>query len=440
MNTPITDFVKKYRYRGVSRLHMPGHKGKKMLGAEPFDITEIDGADVLYSGNGIIDESQQNAASLFGTAASLYSTEGSTLSIKAMLATVTDGVSCRQPYILAARNVHKAFVYACAMLDIDVEWLYGSSGSLCECEITAEMLESSLKSATLKPDAVYVTSPDYLGNMLDIAALSKVCKTYGVPLLVDNAHGAYLKFLKPSRHPIDLGAAMCADSAHKTLPVLTGGGYLHISKDYSEYAEIAAKKLPIFASTSPSYLILQSLDLCNKYLSAGYEKKLENCIKRVERLKKILAVDNSEPLKITLNTAQRGYTGEELVSILRQNKIEPEFYDNSHIVLMVTPENTARDFVRLRSLVRKITAKPLLSPEDISLPTPKKVMTIRSAVLAKSETVAVEEAIGKICAAPTVSCPPAIPVVISGEKITKHAAEIMKKYGINNIEVIKDAK
>ncbi len=441
MDTPIIDFVKKYSRSGFSRLHMPGHKGKKMLGAERIDITEISGADVLYSAGGIIENSMQNAAKLFGTAATFYSTEGSTLSIKAMLAAAINGIE--NPRILAARNVHKAFVYACALLDIEVEWLYSTSGSICECKITADTLEKALEAST-EINAVYVTSPDYLGNILDISALSKVCKKFQVPLLVDNAHGAYLKFLQPSVHPIDLGAAMCADSAHKTLPVLTGGGYLHISREYSKYANIAYKKMSVFASTSPSYLILQSLDNCNKYLACGYSERLNSYIKRVDGIKQKLnekgfKTKGTEPLKITVDTLSGGYTGEEFAEILRSQKIEPEFYDNANAVLMLTPENNRRDFARLNRFIKKLVKKSARSKDDVTLPTPCRVMSIREAVLADSDTISVEKSVGKICAAPAVCCPPAIPVVISGEKISAEAVEIMKKYNIEKIEVIKGA-
>ena len=123
ITTPIADFVKHYAADNISRLHMPAHKGNSLLGCEAFDITEINGADVLYSANGIIDESERNAAKLFGTAHTFYSTEGSTLAIKAMLALVKRN-SKKKSKILAARNIHKAFIYACALLDLEVEWIY----------------------------------------------------------------------------------------------------------------------------------------------------------------------------------------------------------------------------------------------------------------------------------------------------------------------------
>ena len=102
---------------------------------------------------------------------------------------------------------------------------------------------------------MYVTSPDYLGGQSDVAALAEVSHRHGVPLLADNAHGAYLRFLSPSRHPMDLGADLCCDSAHKTLPVLTGGAYLHVGRAAPEpFRENARRALALFGSTSPSYL------------------------------------------------------------------------------------------------------------------------------------------------------------------------------------------
>ena len=286
MNTPIFDFVKKYAETDMIRLHMPGHKGFPFLGCEKLDITEISGADALYSADGIIAESEKNASELFGSNATFFSAEGSSQCIKAMLCLAKMKSESKNFTVLASRNVHKAFIYACGLLDIRVRWLFDESDkfSLCRCNITAQQLDDELKKE--KADAVYVTSPDYLGGELDIKALSDVAHFHGAVMLVDNAHGAYLRFLSESRHPMDLGADMCCDSAHKTLPVLTGGAYLHINNE--KFIDSAKKALEMFGSTSPSYLILQSLDLCNAYLADGYKEKLLNCIKKVQNLKKQL--------------------------------------------------------------------------------------------------------------------------------------------------------
>ena len=180
--------------------------------------------------------SEANATRLFGTAHTYYSTEGSSQCIRAMLCLAMQGAprTGKRPVLLAARNAHKALLYAAALLDFDIRWLWPApedTGALCSCPVTVQALSTALEELAGQgrtPFGVYLTSPDYLGGMQDIAALSAVCDAHGVPLLVDNAHGAYLRFLPGgSRHPIDLGAAACCDSGHKTLPVLTGGAYLH---------------------------------------------------------------------------------------------------------------------------------------------------------------------------------------------------------------------
>ena len=443
MRTPIADFVSAYQASDVSRFHMPGHKGKPLLGMEPWDITEIDGADVLYSANGIIEESEDITSSLFHTAHSFFSAEGSTLAIKAMLMLATQNEK-EKPLILAARNAHKAFIYGAALLDLDVEWLYPEPFEhLCRCDISAENLKSHLKKMERKPCAVYITSPDYLGHTADVRALSEVCKEFSLPLLVDNAHGAYLGFLSPSRHPIALGADMCCDSAHKTLPVLTGGAYLHISKNAPLcYVENARNALALFASTSPSYLILQSLDLCNRYLSEGYSEKLEQCIQTVKAIKakmteKGFAPEESEPLKIVLHTAKYGYTGDEIALHLKKFQIIPEFYDSEYLVLMITPENSENDFKKLLLAWDELSPKESLPTSTYKIEKGKSVIPLRKAMLGAQEIIPVEKALGRICASPTVSCPPAVPVVISGEEITDGAIKIFQLYGVESVAVTK---
>lgn len=442
MKTPIADFVKNYENKNAVRAHMPGHKGKSFLGAEGLDITEIDGADVLYSADGIIEESENNASSLFGTRHTFYSTEGSSLAIRAMIF-----LSCQneeKPLILSSRNVHKAFIYACALCDCQANWIYPKKQShICACEITAEDVKNAIEEADRKPSAVYVTSPDYLGNMLDIKSISEVCKENDIPLLVDNAHGAYLSFLPECQHPIKLGASMCCDSAHKTLPVLTGGAYLHISENAPEHFHRNARSaLSLFASTSPSYLILQSLDLCNAYLADGYKEKLNEAVSRVHTLKlffkeKGFTLCGNEKLKITIEAFSLGYTGNELYDILKDSNIFCEFCDRDYLVMMFTPENSAEDFEKIKAVLGNIKRRPPIESEKLH-PSEKltSVLSIRKAVFSPAETVDTEKAAGRICASPTVSCPPAVPIAISGELITEETVRLLRYYNINKIEVI----
>lgn len=443
MNTPIFDFVKRYANSDITRMHMPGHKGKAFIGCEKLDITEIDGADVLYSANGIIEKSENNATKLFGSAHTYYSTQGSTLCISAMLSLIAMQTPLRKTHILAARNVHKAFVHAAALLDIDVSWVYSKNAShICSAKISADDIENAIENSPKNIDAVYITSPDYLGIMLDIESIGAVCHKHNMHLLVDNAHGAYLAFRKENIHPINLGADMCCDSAHKTLRVLTGGAYLHISKNAAHFCNNARRALSLFASTSPSYLILQSLDLCNDYLENCFKSQLDDCIEKTTRLKKQIeylgfSIAKSEDLKIVVSAGKCGYSGTELADIIRKHGVECEFCDDDYIVFMTSPQNDDSDFEKLLYAFSQI--KPALPIEEgvftENIPH-KQALSIRQAVFSNHEIIDTKNACGRICALPLVGCPPAVPIVISGEVVTQNDIELFKKYKIDKIEVV----
>ena len=149
MNTPVVDFVRRYAQQRTTRMHMPGHKGRGPLGCEERDITEIAGADELYEAEGIIAQSEANATQLFGTARTYYSTEGSSQCIRAMLhlALQMRPAKADRPVLLAARNAHKALLYAAALLDFDIQWLWpapDAAGALCTCPVEPEALASAL--------------------------------------------------------------------------------------------------------------------------------------------------------------------------------------------------------------------------------------------------------------------------------------------------------
>lgn len=438
MNTPVADFVQRYAKAGTARLHMPGHKGRCFLGCEPWDITEIHGADALYEAEGILAESEQNAAALFGSQRTCYSTEGSSQCIRAMLylAVAANGSHT----VVAARNVHRAFVSAAALLDLEIRWLWPEeSRSLCGCPISPAQLEETLHSLPEPPAAVYLTSPDYLGGMAEIPALAQVCHQHGTLLLVDNAHGAYLRFLQPSLHPLDLGADLCCDSAHKTLPVLTGGAYLHLSPTApAQLGPLAKSALGLFGSTSPSYLTLASLDLCNRYLAEGYPQRLAEAVERLAELRERLTaagwrVEPSDPLRVTV-AAPRGVTGQELAGQLRRQGAECEYADRDFLVLMATPENTPEELAQAAAALGQCPGEA--NPPQLPLARGERACSIRQAAFAPRETVDAAHSLGRVCGLPTVGCPPAIPIAVSGERITPEALALFAYYGIEQVEVL----
>ena len=438
ISTPIRDFAREYAASGAVRAHMPGHKGAPILGCEPWDLTEVDGADELFAPRGIIAESEANAGRLFG-ARTLYSAEGSSLCIRAMAFLAAGrGRDGARPLIVAGRNAHKAFINACALVDADVRWLRPAPGdSYHACTVTAADVAAALADGA--PCAVYLTSPDYLGNVTDIAPIAAVCRARGVPLLVDNAHGAYLKFLPGgSRHPIDLGADLCCDSAHKTLGALTGAAYLHIRADDAfGFADRARDALALFGSTSPSYLILQSLDRCNAALAGDWPERLRKAAARVDTLRQALRGRgfreiSGEPMKLTLEG-----DGFAMAEKLRAGGVECEYADRRHVVLMFSPDSRDGDFER----VDRALDAPLPLPDGAGhpgVPRLQRAMTIREAVFAASETVPVREAAGRVCAAPAVACPPAIPIAVSGEVLDEAAVKVFLENGLESVRVVRE--
>lgn len=444
MRTPICEFVRTYAKEEPLRFHMPGHKGEAILGVESLDITEVAGADVLYDAKGVILESQKNAASLFGSAKTLYSTEGSSLSIRAMLylACLFAREQGRgRAKIIAGRNAHKTFMTAAALLDFDVEWLWGEN--FLSCKVTADEVEARLSSEKELPTALYLTSPDYLGNTVDLRAIAKVCHAHGVLLLVDNAHGAYLKFLPIDGHPMTLGADACCDSAHKTLPVLTGGGYLHLGacapKLFFEEAEAA---MSLFASTSPSYLILQSLDIANAILARGFGQAILSVLPAIDGLKQSLSAQGyslvgDEPMKLTIAPKSYGYTGDALSQILREAGVECEFSDADFIVFMLSPALGEEQLASLGRALTELPRREAIQEMPPSVGRPVSVMTVRDAAFAPRERLPIAECLGRVLASMSISCPPAVPVAICGETLDARSLCALDYYGVRECDVVR---
>ena len=445
MKTPICDFVRSYADENKTRLHMPGHKGASFLGFERYDITEISGADSLFEADGIIAESEKNASTLFGCD-TYYSVEGSSHCIRAMLylAMLYARGKGQRLHVATPRNVHKAFLSVAAMLDFDITWI--SSGENCSylsCSISEEEVEKLLSSSGGEINALYLTTPDYLGSIINIKRISDICHNYGALLMVDNAHGAYLKFLPESLHPMDMGADICCDSAHKTLPVLTGGAYLHLSDEISsEMKGFIKNALSAFASSSPSYLILQSLDYANKYISECYSEKLDDFCALLDEKKAILTKNGyefygNEPLKLTIKAKEYGYLGTDIAKILENKGVFSEFSDPDYLVLMLTPENTENDMEKMTRALLSVPKKDKIESKPPLFSQPRMAISTREAYFSPSEKISVSESMGRVLSSPSVGCPPAVPIIMCGEMIDENAMKCFEYYGVETVTVIK---
>ena len=436
MTTPIVDFIEKYKKTDALRLHTPGHKGKNILGFEGYDITELDGADELFCPSGIIAESEKNASDIFGVP-TYYSTEGSSLCIRAMIYLLSQ-IRGQKPVIIAGRNAHKSFIYAAAMTDADVIFTKPRENDThLSVTVTAKDVEETIKESEKPASAVFITTPDYPGKMTELSEISAVCKKYDALLLVDCAHGAYLHFTGNS--PLSY-ADICCSSAHKTLPALTGAAYLHVKYPIPATAVKAA--LAAFASTSPSYLILASLDALNPYLT-GHKKRLSEFIPKVDELKsklksKSFELYGDEPLKITVNAAKYGYIGDEIAEYLIKNSVYPEYADKEYITFMITPEVEEEGLKRLFDVLSSLPQKQALNVKPVTLITPKRVMSVREAFFSQKEILPTRSCAGRVCSDVNISCPPAVCPISCGELVGEDMIPVLLDIGIKELSVIKN--
>ena len=315
METPLYTALTDYQKKKYASFHTPGHKNTISFlkyNLYDLDFTELPDTDSLFEAEGCILKAEQTAAKAFSTLLCVLSAGGCTMCIQGMLRLAAPSGG----KLVCGRIIHRSAVNTMALLGIDPVWIMPepNAGEGLAGRITPEGVRRALEK---NPEAkgVYLTSPDYYGVICDIQGIACVCKKYGVPLLVDNAHGAHLGYLSENLHPIHLGASMAACSAHKTLPVLTGGAWLQIND--SRYLEGVKEAMSLFGSTSPSYPVMASLDLCRAWLEEEGQKAFQTLERRVGAVKKLAAAKGlgipeglTDPVRITLNTAKIGLTGQ----------------------------------------------------------------------------------------------------------------------------------
>ncbi len=453
--TPFLDAVT--RLAGLdTRFFVPGHKGAAaalpfLRDAARFDLTEIPGADDLSCPSGPLAESERNMAALYGSGRTLYSACGSTSCIEAMLTLFT------QPggIIIMKRGCHAAAVRALCFTGAAPVWVQPQNGVLAP--------DALLPALRAHPGApVYVTSPDYYGNMDDIAALAALCAQCGSPLLVDSAHGAYLRFLQQDLHPLTLGADAVCDSAHKTLPCLTPAALLHLRRADDAFALRARQALNLYSSTSPSYLVLASLDHAAALLSGKLGTPAPDFDATAAALRRAvdsagaqrLAEPKPDPLRLCLHPARAGHSAAAVCAALEEAGIFPEYTDGARIVLMASPYNTQKDFGKLSAVLAKFSANSCATsengtasasdaaygacaPGESAAALPQRRMLPRDALFAQKERVNIESAVGRVAASIDAPCPPGVPLVVPGEQLDAATVLQCAKGGISMLDVVK---
>ena len=425
MNTPIADFLEKYTSENKLRLHMPGHKGEN-----PHDITEINGADSLYDcdgGNGIIAQSEAMAAMIFGAAKTCYSCGGSTLAIQTALALLKSrGVKT----IAAPRYSHKSLAATAALLQLKIKWLYPDTYLSANVTIDADALRGA--------DALFMTNIDYYGGTWRFVKPN-------IPLVIDNAHGAYLKFVDKRKfgteylHPMELGfPLMSAESAHKTLPVLTGGAYLHFANGAD--SSRAKEMMSAFGSSSPSYLVLESLDKFNAVIAKDVNivnRACESVLALKERLTQAgIPLLKSDHLRICIDTRAWGYTGYDYAAQLRISGVECEYADENRVVLLFSGITTVKDCERAEMAVLFVKQAPALPKVVYPVIKPTADRPIYEAMFLPQKTVSIDAARGEVCAGLNAPCPPCVPLIMPGEIIDHNVVEALKMYGVTSVPVL----
>ncbi len=431
---PLSDAVDAHLSLRRASFHTPGHKGRlPALNWPSLDLTELPDTGSLYDGGDAIEQAEQRAAAAFGAGLTLFSAGGCTLCIQTMLA-LGGG-----RHVLMVRNAHRSAIQAAALLDTEVTWVWPQGP-----QITAKEIDNSL---SINPDiqSVYITSPNYYGVLADIPAIAAVCQRHGVPLLVDNAHGSHLGAF--DRHPLQLGADMTADSAHKTLPVLTGGAYLHIRAD-GEFPHIsplyAKSTMALFGSTSPSFPVLVSLDRAADWWQTEGPAAFRQLAERLSALQagpfaSFHNIPSSlrDPVRLTLDCGDRDARA--AAAHLRECGVEPELADGRYVVCLPTPFNTEDELTRLEQAVAHLASLSLprcetaaFSPAAMGSPL-RAALSPRQALLSPKREVPIRESVGQVCATPVCPCPPGVAALVPGEVVSPEMAEFLESCGIQRI-------
>lgn len=438
MATPLCEALKAYVKKERCSYHTPGHKGQapflRELTTLDMDLTELPETGSLYDGGDAIEQAEKEAAAVFGAKHTFFSAGGCTLCMQTMLALAAE----RGRTVLMGRNAHRSAVHAAVLLDLDVRWCMDTTPQAVALML---MREPDIKT-------VYVTSPDYYGRLVDVRTLARVCHQHQAAFIVDNAHGTHLKAF--GLHPLELGADATADSAHKTLPVLTGGAYLHLAQD-GMFADVPRERVKslmgLFGSTSPAFPVLASLDAAQDWFSREGEAAFRSLYDRLDKIVETIykkgmlpSFRATDPVRLTLDCHDCAGA---VAEYLRANGIEAEYADARYVVLLVSPFHTEEQLTYLQEVIGGIDLEmmPKTSPSpftaDMPKALPERLMGLRMAVLLPSETVPTKEAAGRVSAQTVCPCPPGVAVIAPGEMIDGSLAQKLHDAGIETVQVVK---
>lgn len=457
MKTPIFDALKKHAEEDIVSFHMPGHKGKNTLVnwgeyISDIDTTEIEGMDNLLDPRGIIKESQDLAAKVFGSKATYYSVNGSTGSLYIGLSTI----SKPGDKILIQRNCHKAVYNGMILNRLNPVYIYPNYNESHNVltGLDPEEVENILsKDKDIK--AVVVTYPNYYGVCSNLEAIAEIVHKYDRILMVDEAHGSHMTFSnKLPKSALECGADIVIQSTHKTLPSFTQTSMIHVGSDRIDLNKLR-DRYQLYITTSPSYLFTTSCEIATAYMDTEEARKrldfnIEKCDEIIKRLqsidrvfvftgdqddKTIFAKDNTKILfKID------GISGSKVKKILKSKyNIELEMSDYYYGLALTSLMNDGNDYERLYDAIEDLVKnEPYteINPVSIRMPTPKVVMPIYEAYHKKKKLIKLEDSIGKIAAVSVIPYPPGVPLVVPGEEITKELYDHIIFLMDNGIEIV----
>ena len=443
----IYDKLKKYSEDDYYGFHMPGHKRHKNFAGinMPFeiDITEIDGFDDLHHPKDLILDGQKRASKVYGSDNTYYVVNGSTTGLLSAVL----GCTKKGDRILIARNCHKSVYHGIYMNELRPVYVYPSFDP--NTELNGEIKSEDIETLINKYDdikAVVITSPTYDGVISDIKTIAEVVHKKNIPLIVDEAHGAHFGF-----HPYfperanKLGADVVINSLHKTLPALTMCGLIHINGNLANKKKIE-KYLHIIQTSSPSYILMASIDSCIRFLENDSEKYfdeyaglLENTRNELKKLKNIniIETENFDRSKIIISVKNTNLSGNELSHILLEKyHLQMEMAAGTYVLAMTTVADTKEGMERLVNALKEIDNSVSVENKtfEYKLPVLEQVYTVSNIEelivqdALSTEIKCFSECVGKVSAEYAYVYPPGIPIIVPGERITKEASELLIEY------------